>query len=87
MRTIGIRELKKRLSEVLRIVQAGETFEVTNRGAVVALLIPARQRRDVRDIRASLADLDRLAAEISALSDDVNAADAVNDIRGGTYES
>ena len=75
--------MKKRLSEVLREVQSGETFEVTNRGDVIALVIPARQRRrSADDIRTSLADLDRLAAEISAQwPAGVSAQDAVNDVR------
>src|SRR5262249_14338416 len=36
MKTIGIRELKNRLSEVVRSVKAGEHILVTDRGAVVA---------------------------------------------------
>ncbi len=38
MRTIGVRELKTRLSEVLREVQRGELILVTDRGRVVAEL-------------------------------------------------
>ena len=38
MKCIGIRELKSRLSGVLREVQAGETILVTDRGRVVAQL-------------------------------------------------
>ncbi len=38
MKSIGIRELKSRLSGVLREVQAGETILVTDRGRVVAQL-------------------------------------------------
>ena len=38
MRTIGIRELKARLSSVLRDVQRGEHVLVTDRGRVVAEL-------------------------------------------------
>lgn len=36
MRTIGIRELKAHLSKILRDVQAGDTYLVTDRGRVVA---------------------------------------------------
>ena len=36
MRTIGIRELKAQLSRVLRDVQSGDTYLVTDRGRVVA---------------------------------------------------
>lgn len=38
MRVVGIRELKDRLSEYLRLVKAGETILVTDRGKVVAQL-------------------------------------------------
>lgn len=37
-RTVGVRELKAHLSEVLRAVKAGERVEVTERGKVVAVL-------------------------------------------------
>lgn len=40
MRAIGVRELRQRASEFLRLVEAGETIEVTDRGRPVALLIP-----------------------------------------------
>jgi prevent-host-death family protein len=36
MKTVGVRELKDRLSEYLREVKAGESVLVTDRGAVVA---------------------------------------------------
>ena len=36
MKTVGIRELKNRLSEYLRIVRTGETVLVTDRGEVIA---------------------------------------------------
>lgn len=38
MRTVGIRELKNRLSEFLRHVRSGERILVTDRGVVVAQL-------------------------------------------------
>ena len=40
MKTVGIRELKNRLSEYIRLVRAGETVLVTDRGVVVAELRP-----------------------------------------------
>lgn len=40
MQTIGIRELRQGASRYLRAVEAGETFEVTDRGRPVALLVP-----------------------------------------------
>ena len=38
MRAIGIRELKNRLSEYLRMVRQGEDILITNRGKVIAEL-------------------------------------------------
>lgn len=43
MKSIGIRELRQNASEHLRRVQAGETFEITDRGRPVARLVPIRE--------------------------------------------
>jgi antitoxin (DNA-binding transcriptional repressor) of toxin-antitoxin stability system len=40
MKTVGIRELKNRLSEYLREVRSGESLLVTDRGEVVAEFSP-----------------------------------------------
>lgn len=49
MKTMGVRELKNRLSEVVRAVRAGEHVLVTDRGTVVAELVPpGRQLADPR---------------------------------------
>ena len=40
MKAVGIRELKNRLSEYVRLVRNGETMLVTDRGVVVAELRP-----------------------------------------------
>lgn len=40
MRSIGIRELRQRASEYLRLVESGETIEVTDRGRPIALVVP-----------------------------------------------
>ena len=40
--SIGSYEVKTRLSEILRRVQAGESFTITNRGKPVADLIPSK---------------------------------------------
>src|SRR5438477_11163291 len=42
MKTVGIRELKNRLSSYLREVRAGRTVAITDRGRVVAELTPPR---------------------------------------------
>ncbi len=43
MRSIGIRELRQQASKFLRLVQAGQTLQVTDRGRAVALLVPVPQ--------------------------------------------
>src|SRR5262249_35469700 len=40
MKTVGLRELKNRLAEYVREVRAGEGVLVTDRGQVVAELVP-----------------------------------------------
>jgi prevent-host-death family protein len=40
MKTVGLRELKNRLSEYVRDVRSGEAVLVTDRGEVVAELVP-----------------------------------------------
>ena len=41
MHKIGVRELRRDASAVLRRVAAGETFQVTDRGRPVALMVKA----------------------------------------------
>ncbi len=43
VQTVGVRELKNRLSEYLRRVRLGERILVTDRGEVVAELLPPGQ--------------------------------------------
>jgi prevent-host-death family protein len=42
MRTVGIKALKDNLSAYVRAAEAGETVRVTDRGKVVAELVPPR---------------------------------------------
>lgn len=53
MRAIGIRELRQRASEFLRLVEAGETIEVTDRGRPVALLTPLPASSPLDRLRAA----------------------------------
>ena len=50
MPTVGIRELKNRLSFYLKRVMNGERIEVTHWGKVIALLIPARTNKTPREL-------------------------------------
>ncbi len=69
MKTVGIRELKNRLSEYLRLVRRGERVLVTDRGEVVAEIHrPARAPQVVRQMNRADAypRLPRLAPDGTA---------------------
>lgn len=61
MRAVGIRELKNKLSHYIRLVEAGESVLVTDRGAVVAELRPP-------GAEGRSAAVDPIAAELVALA-------------------
>jgi prevent-host-death family protein len=54
---MGVRELKNRLSEAVRAVKAGEHILVTDRGTVVAELVPPGHPRTDPNVPAGLARL------------------------------
>lgn len=54
MKSVGVRELKNRLSEYLREVRSGEAVLVTDRGDVIAELVPPGQRPDDRGLPSGL---------------------------------
>ncbi|MBW3555986.1 MAG: type II toxin-antitoxin system prevent-host-death family antitoxin [Actinobacteria bacterium] len=64
MTRVGVRELRQRASELLRLVEQGETIEVTDRGRPVALLTPVPAGSALERMRA--------AGEIEAASGDIN---------------
>jgi prevent-host-death family protein len=57
MNTVGVRDLKNKLSEYLRRVRLGETVLVTDRGEVVAELLPPGQGRGDPSVPADLQSL------------------------------
>jgi len=52
MTRIGVRELRQHASRWLARVQAGESFEVTDRGRPVALLVPVQSRPGLARLEA-----------------------------------
>jgi prevent-host-death family protein len=52
MATVGVRELKNRLSEYLRRVADGERIVVTDRGKPVAIVVPPEEKDEVARARA-----------------------------------
>jgi prevent-host-death family protein len=59
MKSVGIKQLKARLSEYVRLARRGETILVSDRNEVVAELGPVRQQPPKPDSLDAL--LDRLA--------------------------
>ena len=59
MKTVGVRELKNKLSEYLRRVRLGESILVTDRGEVVAELLPPGQGQGDPAVPAGLQALAR----------------------------
>ena len=62
MTSVGIRALRQRASELLRLVERGETVEITDRGRPVALLIPLPEGSPLDRLRA--------AGEVESASED-----------------
>ena len=90
MRSVGVRELRERTSEIIRWVRdEGCEVEVTYYGRVVARLVPAGPKPARPIERAAVwADLDQLAVEIGALwPKDVTAVEAVTEGRRDLCES
>ncbi|NDL57048.1 type II toxin-antitoxin system Phd/YefM family antitoxin [Phytoactinopolyspora mesophila] len=53
MTSVGVRELRQRASELLRLVGEGETVEITDRGRPVALLTPMPQGSPLERMHAA----------------------------------
>ena len=81
MNTIAHRELRNSSSEILRRVRAGETFEITNHGEVVAVISPPRHDplrgvpHQPAEVRGGFSTLERQPADVSV-------ADVLDDLRG-----
>ncbi|MEX2239042.1 MAG: type II toxin-antitoxin system prevent-host-death family antitoxin [Dehalococcoidia bacterium] len=78
---VTVEELKQRAKELVRRVhQSGETFEVTVRGRVAALLRPPPKQPF--DVEAWIKETDEIAAQIGALwPAGVSAEEAVREQR------
>jgi antitoxin (DNA-binding transcriptional repressor) of toxin-antitoxin stability system len=97
MRSVGIREVKAKLSEYLRYVRRGETVLVTDHGVVIAQLAPPPRQLEA-PFASERQALDRLVAlgllhpaegsMVSASAPplrapvDVDVARIVDDVRG-----
>ena len=54
MITIGVRELKNKLSHYLRGVKQGRPVEITERGESIAMLVPSKQSSSGAQIAEAL---------------------------------
>lgn len=59
MRAVGLKVLKNRLSEYVRLAQQGETILIADRDRVVAELVPPRETRSPLVADAVLAEMVR----------------------------
>jgi prevent-host-death family protein len=79
-RTIPHRELRNNSSAVLRAVQEGETFEITNNGEVVAILVPP-PRRPSPGVRVYPAQVRGGFSELPLVSSDHPVQEDLDDLR------
>lgn len=76
MTRVGIRELRQRASELLRLVERGETVEITDRGRPIALLTPLpggsplEQLRIAGDLQPATTALDDLPLPLPSSVDE-----------------
>ncbi len=83
---VGVRELRRDLSDYLRRVQRGESFAVTSRGREVAVLAPPPAQRDalarlILERHAIPARIDLLDVEPLELPGGPALSDVLEDVR------
>jgi prevent-host-death family protein len=66
MTRVGVRELRQRASALLRLVEQGETIEVTDRGRPVALLTPLPKGSALERLQAA-GDVDPATGDLDDL--------------------
>ncbi len=68
VRAVGVKQLKARLSEYLRLVKSGETILVTERETVIAELRPSRRHLAAADRLEDILERLEEAGELSRAS-------------------
>lgn len=87
MNSVGVRALRQRASELLRLVEQGETVEITDHGRPVALLTPLptgsplERMRAAGEIESSTADPDDLPEPLVLGPETESASSALQRLR------
>jgi prevent-host-death family protein len=83
MRSVGVRELREKMSQILRDVSAGgKEISITSHGKEVARLMPPRKRKTPEEMAELWKRIDRIAAEVGEHpSRRLSAVDAVREGR------
>lgn len=87
MERIGVRELRQNASRYLELVRSGETVEITDRGSLIALLVPpaagtASRERLIADGRLIPSAANRIFPQPVALEPgSIRTADLLADLR------
>jgi prevent-host-death family protein len=76
MTSVGVRELRQRASELLRLVEQGEVIEITDRGRPVARLTPLPTGTPLERMRAS-GEIEPASGDIKDLPEPVVLPDGV----------
>jgi prevent-host-death family protein len=84
MTTIAHRDLRNDSAELLRRAAAGESFEVTNHGRVVAMLVPPPSSPLERHLAARMMTppTARRLPHIDRVTSDVSTRSILDDLRG-----
>ena len=88
MERVGVRELRQNASRYLRRVKSGETVEVTERGKLVALLVPptaaatARERLIANGLLLAASRTRYLPKRVAVSADTSDTAAALDEQRG-----
>lgn len=87
--TIGIRELRQHASRYLQLVRGGQRVAVTDRGTLVAYLVPAGESASILDRLAAAGEYQPPAGRLVDLAEPPEApagarplTDALAEIRG-----
>jgi prevent-host-death family protein len=78
MKTIGLFEAKQKLSELVERAAEGEQIGITRRGKLAAMIVPARQNVDLKEV---FADIERIRRRARPLPKGMTIKDLIEEGR------